>query len=289
MGALRRDEFFRVIEVPADLSDEDVLEFLNGFLDGSEYEEDADFWERGDEYAEKPEEGDKPTCRIVVEDGALTDLVDIPDESVTATAGVMSSAEYMKRGGGGCPACGDELNVEGIGNNDFCGSEFTNTIRCLVCGASWTDVYTHTSYDNLCDSDDKPITIPPDEEPLAKEPECGECGTALTGDGLCPDEDCVAEPPLGHGKIHATMAEQQQQEADYIFGHGYPGHLDWAAFPLKEEADAWEVSGRTFRRTVYLEYAAEHDGDLSNRPMRLTIVFDEDSTDVESVELKGKL
>lgn len=73
MGALVRREWSHVVEVPADMSNDEVVEKLSADLDGSEYEDDPEFWEDGLCYAEEAKSGDKATRRLTA-DGELEEI-----------------------------------------------------------------------------------------------------------------------------------------------------------------------------------------------------------------------
>lgn len=115
-----------------------------------------------------------------------------------------------------------------------------------------------------------------------------DAGVALVATDI-PEQLEKAEPPLGLGRVaERPLAEQRQDEAEYIYQNGHPDQFYRAAFPQIEDADDWEISGKVFRRTAYVAHEPEDDLDQSTRPMILTITFQEDTTDVESVDFRSK-
>lgn len=76
LSALTRVEYTEVLEVPADMTDEELDALVDqryNEIDDSEYFDDPHFWERGDSYGHSAESNDVTTDRIIkrAEDGSF--------------------------------------------------------------------------------------------------------------------------------------------------------------------------------------------------------------------------
>jgi hypothetical protein len=60
---------------------------------------------------------------------------------------MLSPKEYAERQGAVCPVCGSKNIV--AGNGETRSDIRTENIDCNGCGASWTDIFTLSGYDNL--------------------------------------------------------------------------------------------------------------------------------------------
>ena len=77
---------------------------------------------------------------------------------MTTTPPLMTPEAYVQHSGGGCPACrsgqmeGDSFDAEA--------AQVWQRIRCLACGASWTDIYRLQGYEDL----ELPDELPQEEQ-----------------------------------------------------------------------------------------------------------------------------
>ena len=77
---------------------------------------------------------------------------------MTTTPQLMAPEAYVKHYGGGCPACrsgqieGDSFDSEA--------AQVWQRLRCLACGASWTDIYRLQGYEDL----ELPDELPQEEQ-----------------------------------------------------------------------------------------------------------------------------
>ncbi len=60
----------------------------------------------------------------------------------------LTQKQYMKNRGIRCPAC-DTSKVETTDNGQLNAGGGVQGCMCVTCGATWTDIYTLTGYDNL--------------------------------------------------------------------------------------------------------------------------------------------
>jgi hypothetical protein len=117
---------------------------------------------------------------------------------------------------------------------------------------------------------------------------CATCGhRAPVGDFKKPKTE---EPPLGLGKVHeAPLDDRRYDEACHILENH-----DFQPWEFEDD-DGWEhwSSGkdcernRTWTKTVFLR-DPDADEDADTVSFRFTVVFQENSTDVESVDVTRK-
>jgi hypothetical protein len=73
---------------------------------------------------------------------------------MTPTPQLMTPEAYAQHAGGGCPAC---RSGQIVGDSfDYEAAQVWQRLRCLACGASWTDVYRLQGYEDLDRADQLP-------------------------------------------------------------------------------------------------------------------------------------
>ena len=88
LAALTRQQWYGLVEVPEGMDVEQVVETMNNEIDGTEYEDDTDYWEKGHCYAEVEldlDPTDRPQFKID-EDGKLLMLTVIAGKPEEETA-----------------------------------------------------------------------------------------------------------------------------------------------------------------------------------------------------------
>lgn len=81
LGALTRVEYMEVLEVPADMTDDELDELVQkryDDVDGGEYYDDPDFWEQGDSCTHQPaSDDDKAERRVKRLRGGEFQIIDL--------------------------------------------------------------------------------------------------------------------------------------------------------------------------------------------------------------------